>query len=346
MPRPVLVSGIQPSGQLHIGNYLGALKNFVELQNSNKYECFFFIADLHSLTEEFEPRKKEGQILELTADYLAAGLDPKKSTIFLQSLIPAHAELAWILDTITPMGELSRMTQFKEKTAPSFTYKLFREEIKQGAKNSSENINVGLFNYPVLMAADIILYDAKFVPVGEDQLQHLELTRTLVRKFNNQFGQTFVEPKPILTKAPRIMSLGDPTKKMSKSKPNTCLFLDDSEEEIIKKIKKAVTDSGSEIRYNPDKKPAISNLLSIYASFSEKEVKVIEKDYAEKSYSDLKKDLAKLVTEKLSNFQKEKKNLISKPKTLKSTLEEGSRKANQIAEKKFDEVKHRLGLKI
>ena len=218
--KPVLVSGIQPSGRLHLGNYLGALKNFVDLQNSGKYECFFFIADLHSLTEEFNPKEKSKQILELTADFLAAGLDPKKSVIFQQSQVPAHSELAFILNTITPMGELERMTQYKDKS-----------------QRQPENINAGLFDYPVLMAADILLYDAKVVPTGDDQNQHLELTRTLARKFNSRFEKTLIEPKNLHTNTPRIMDLRVPGKKMSKSDPSGCLFIDDSPEEIETKYK-------------------------------------------------------------------------------------------------------------
>src|SRR3989344_2452365 len=189
MKKPVLISGIQPTGRLHLGNYLGALKQFVELQNSGKYQCFFFIADYHSLTQDFDPKQKTKEVLDVATTYLAAGLIPKKSTIFVQSQVPEHTELAWILNTITPFGELRRMTQFKDKS-----------------DSQSENINVGLFDYPVLMAADVILYDAQFVPVGEDQLQHLELTRELARRFNNRFGKTFTEPHPILAKTPRVMS--------------------------------------------------------------------------------------------------------------------------------------------
>ena len=198
--KPLLISGVKPEGPLHVGNYLGSLKNFVDLQNSGAYDCYFFIADLHSLTEDFNHKNKSRQIRELTAEYLAAGLDPKKSTIFLQSSVSAHTELMWLLTVITPEGELRRMTQYKDKVI-----------VKRQSANS------GLLMYPVLMAADVLLYDAKFVPVGEDQVQHLELTRTLARKFNSRFGQTFVEPKPILTKTPRVMSLSNPEKKMSKS---------------------------------------------------------------------------------------------------------------------------------
>lgn len=320
MKKPILISGIQPTGKLHLGNYLGALKNFVELQNSGKYNCYFFIADLHSLTKDFNPKEK---ILEVTTDYLTAGLDPKKSTIFVQSQISAHSELAWILNTITPMGEMERMTQFKEK-----------------AENQKENINLGLFTYPVLMAADILLYDAEFVPVGKDQLQHLELTRTLARKFNKKFGKTFIEPKPLLTEASRIMSLNDPTKKMSKSQPAGCVFLNDSPKTIREKLARAVTDSGREIKYDLKNKPAISNLLTIYSALSNKPIKTIEEKYIGKGYADFKKDLAKLITESLKPFQKTKSQSVK----IKSILETGSQKAQKQAQVKLQEIKKKIGL--
>lgn len=327
MPKPILISGIQPTGKLHLGNYLGALKNFVELQNSRKYQCYFFIADLHSLTEDFNPKEKPKQILELAADFLAAGLDPKKSTIFLQSQIPAHSELAWILNTITPIGELERMTQYKDKS-----------------EGQRENINAGLFDYPVLMASDILLYKAEAVPVGEDQLQHLEFVRTVARKFNNKFGKTFLEPKAILTEAPRLMSLDDPAKKMSKSRPAGCLFLDDSEKEIKEKIKSAVTDSGKEIKYDVKNKPAISNLLLIYSVLTGEETKEIEKKYQNKNYSDFKKDLAEIIVDYFKPFQKEKNKLGADPDYLKEVLEIGSQKAQPIAQIMMTEVKKKVGL--
>ncbi|MEK9173235.1 MAG: tryptophan--tRNA ligase [Patescibacteria group bacterium] len=325
--KPRLLSGIQPSGRLHLGNYLGALKNFVDLQNSGKYECYFFIADLHSLTEEFDPQKKARQILELTADFLAAGLDPKKSAIFQQSQIPAHPELAFILNTLTPMGELQRMTQYKEKSG-----------------DEKEITNVGLFDYPVLMAADIILYDAKFVPTGDDQDQHLELTRTLVRKFNSKFGKTFVEPQGLHTEIPRVMSLGDPTKKMSKSKPETCLFLDDSPEIMESKIKRAVTDSGNEIKFNPETKPAISNLLKICGSLSGKNIQKLEREFVGKTYSEFKSSLVKLAVDYFADYRKKKKSLLSKSSALKNILNSGSTQASKIAGKKMSEVRKKIGL--
>jgi tryptophanyl-tRNA synthetase len=327
--KPVLVSGIQPSGRLHIGNYLGALKNFVDLQNSEKYHCYFFIADLHSLTEPFDPKEKREQILNLAADFLAAGLDPKKSVIFLQSESPVQTEIAWVLSAIAPMGELERMTQFKDKS-----------------ERQSANVNVGLFTYPVLMAADILFADAEVVPVGDDQLQHLELTRTLARKFNKKFGKTFIEPKGLLTKTPRVMSLKDPSKKMSKSQPESCLFLDDSPEEIKKKIARAVTDSGSEVEYDHKKKPGLANLLEIYAALSHMEPKLVAKEFAGENYSVLKVRLAELVTDYFSEFRARKKVLLAKPAALADVLKEGSATAAGAAEKKMKEVKTKIGLSL
>jgi tryptophanyl-tRNA synthetase len=327
--KPVLVSGIQPSGKLHIGNYLGALANFVKLQNSGKYECFFFIADLHSMTEEYAPKEKPKQVMDLAADFLAAGLDPKKSTIFLQSQIPAHSELSWILNTITPMGELTRMTQFKDKSSVT---------------SHESSVNVGLFSYPVLMAADILLYDAKVVPVGDDQDQHLELARTLVRKFNNKFGKTFIEPNPLHTDVMRMMSLDDPTKKMSKSRPAGCLFLDDSPADIRKKVMSATTDSGKEIRAEIPGKEGIGNLLMLYAAISGKTGTALEKQYAGKGYGEFKRDLAEAVVQFLGPLQARKRKVTST--AVKAALVAGGKKANARAEKKLAEVKKRIGLSL
>src|SRR3989344_2174189 len=327
--KPVLISGIQPSGRLHIGNYLGALKNFVELQNSGKYQCYFFIADLHSLTENYTSEEKRQQILELTADFIAAGLDPKKSVIFLQSQIPAHSELAWILSTATPIGELRRMTQYKDKS-----------------DNEKESANAGLLTYPVLMAADIILYDAKFVPVGEDQIQHLELTRTLARKFNAKFNDVFIEPRPILTETPRIMSLKNPEKKMSKSDPQSCVFLDDSPEDIRAKFKSATTDSGSEIKYDPKNKPGISNMLKIFSAVSGESLKESEKMFAGSSYSNFKGAVAESIVAHFADYREKKQTLLARPRTLVAILNSGSKKAALRANRKIREVKSRVGLTV
>lgn len=325
--KPILVSGMQPTGRLHIGNYLGALKNFVDLQNSGKYQCYFFLADLHALTEGPEPKALAANILNLTADYLAAGLDPKKSVIYQQSLIPAHSELAWVLNTVTPMGELERMTQYKDKAA------------RQVA-----NVNAGLFDYPVLMAADIVLYDAKFIPVGEDQLQHLELTRAVARRFNARFGATFMEPKGVLTQTPRVMSLKDPRKKMSKSDPESCLFIDDSPEEIKKKLTRAVTDSDGKILYDPENKPGLSNLLEIYGAFTGKDPHAVAIMFEGKQYSDLKGALADLIAGHFRTFREKKKKLLAKPAVIRKILAAGSKKAGVVATKKMARAKKKIGL--
>ena len=325
--KPILISGIQPSGKLHLGNYLGALQNFVKLQNSGDYDCYFFIADYHSLTEEFVPSEKRAQIHELAADFLAIGLDPKKSTIFLQSDVPATTELAWIHACSAPFGELRRMTQFKDKS-----------------EDNPKNINVGLFTYPILMAADILLYDASFVPVGFDQLQHLELTRTLARKFNSTYGVTFVEPKPLLTEAPRLASLDAPEKKMSKSHPDGCIFLDDAPSVIELKIKIAVTDSGNTIKFDLEKKPGISNMLGIMAALSGKSIAELEEAFQGQNYSEFKHALADCVADHFKSFREKKEELLKKPTALSKVLTAGKKKAEKIAQEKIAVVKERIGL--
>ena len=327
MSKPILFSGMQPTGKLHIGNYFGALKNFVDLQNSGRYQCYFFVADLHSITAEFVPNQKYRQTLDVVADYLAAGISPEKSVIFVQSQIPEHGELTWMLNCITPFGELRRMTQFKDK---SLTQK--------------ENINIGLFDYPVLMAADVLLYDTDVVPVGEDQLQHLELTRTIARKFNAQFKKIMKEPEPLLTEVPRLMSLSDPLRKMSKSMPEGCLFLDDEPEVIREKIKRAVTDSDAKVTYNPTKKPGIANLIRIYRGFAGLSIKEIERKYADANYGIFKRELAEVVVEGLRPFQVRKKLLLRKPSEIDKVVEKGRKKAQKKATEKMNQVKLVMGL--
>ncbi len=325
MPKPVIISGIQPSGRLHIGNYLGAMKNFLALQNEGKYQCLFFIADLHSLTETYEANEKANQIQDLAISYLAAGLNPKKSVLFIQSHVPAHTELGWIFNTITPMGELERMTQYKDKA--------------ERAGN-----NVGLFAYPVLMAADILLYDSAAVPVGNDQDQHLELTRTIARKFNNRFGQTFVEPKSVITSTPRVMSLDDPMKKMSKSRPAGCLFIDDEPEVIKKKIMSAVTDSGKEILFSPEAKPGIANLLMITEAITGKPIAELEQMFAGKNYGEFKAFVAEAVADYFAPFRAAKAKLMKNPKKALAEFTKGAKKATVLATKKMKEVKKKVGL--
>jgi tryptophanyl-tRNA synthetase len=320
-----IFSGIQPSGTLHIGNFLGAVKNWVALQEN--FESIFCVVDLHAITVPQDPKELRQKTLELAKIYIAAGIDTQESTIFVQSQVPEHAELAWILNTITKMPELDRMTQFKDKSS-----------------ENKQNINAGLFNYPVLMAADILLYDTNIVPVGEDQLQHVELARTLAKKFNSTFGDTFVVPEPhIVKEGMRIMGLDDPKKKMSKSAPSeyNYISLTDTPEKIREKIKKAVTDSGKDIKYSADK-PAISNLINIYALLDNAKPKDIEESYKGKGYSEFKADLAEVVVDFLADFQ-EKYNAIDDNEVLK-ILETGREKAKALAEKKMSEVKERVGL--
>lgn len=323
--QPILLSGIQPSGDLHIGNYLGAIKQWVELQKSHR--VFIAIVDLHAITIPQDPEKLREKTLEVAALLIACGIDPKKSVLFIQSHVPTHTELMWILNTITPVGELERMTQYKEKQEKS-------------------GLMAGLLNYPVLQAADILLYQPDVVPIGEDQLQHLELTRTLARKFNNRFGQTFKEPKALIQKeTARIMGLDDPSKKMSKSasSPNNYIALLDSPEEISRKIKIAVTDSGKEIKYDSAGKPAISNLMSIHGAFSGLSNAEIEKKYRGKGYGEFKKGLGELLVEKLSPIRKKYIMLSKDKKELLTTLQSGSEKAAKVANQTLNMVKERVG---
>ena len=322
-----ILSGIKPSGPLHVGNYLGALKQFVAMQKT--YQCIFFVADLHSLTEPYEPKEKTAQILNLTASFLAAGLDPKKSVIFLQSLIPEHAELAWIFSAITPVPELERMTQYKDMT-----------------KRKGFTVNTGLLTYPILMAVDILIYKSKIVPVGDDQDQHLELTRTIARNFNRRFGLTFPEPKPLHTAVPRLMSLSDPSRKMSKSEPSGCLFLNDSPAIIEQKIKRAVTDTGP-AKNGGEMSEGVKNLFCLLKEFSDSQV--VEKFEADHNagtirYSDLKEIVARNVIRGLASFQKKYSVLIRQPKKLMSVLRAGSKKSRVTAAKTLSEVKQKIGL--
>lgn len=321
-----IFSGIQPSGDLHVGNYLGAIKNWVKLQD--EFESIFCIVDLHAITTPQNPDELRRRTLEIAKIYLAAGIDPKKSTIFIQSHVKEHTELAWILNTITKMPELNKMTQFKDKSQ----------------KEGTEKTGVGLYSYPTLMAADIILYNTQVVPVGEDQIQHIELTRTLARRFNKQFGDTFIVPKSFVQEeGMRIMGLDDPTKKMSKSAPSEYNYISllDSPETIEKKIKKAVTDSGSDITYSDDR-PALKNLINIYASFSNKKPQDIEKEYANKGYADFKAGLTKVVLSFIIPFQ-EKYNSLEDKKVL-ALLHKGADSVRPIAEKKITETKNRIGI--
>jgi tryptophanyl-tRNA synthetase len=321
-------SGIQPSGKIHIGNYLGALKQWIQLQEKN--ECVFCIVDLHSLTVPYDPPTLKKRILEKTIAYLAAGLDPKKVIIFVQSQVSEHTELSWLLSTITPIGDLLRMTQYKEKS-----------------KKHPKNINAGLLNYPILMAADILLYQTEAVPVGKDQSQHVELTREIAKRFNQKFGQTFKIPKVLLPKkGAKIMSLTEPKKKMSKTdSPQSCIFLGFDEPEMIrKKIMTAQTDSGKQVKYNLSLKPGISNLLTIYSAFSDIPIAKIEKEFKNEGYQVFKEKLAQLLIEKLEPFRRKKKELENQQVLLEKILEDGRKRAQIIASQTMEKVRKNMGL--
>ena|SRR3989344_2391786 len=323
-----ILSGIRTSlGELHIGNYSGALAPYLELQK--KHECFFFLADWHAITTPYEPETFQKDILETAATYLALGINPKKAVLFVQSHVPQHLELAWLLGTLTPMGELERMTQYKEKIQEGIT------------------ANFGLFAYPILMAADILIYKPQGVPVGEDQKQHVELARTLARKFNSRFGKTFFEPKALVPTGgeARILSLSDPHKKMSKSgSQDSYISLYDNATAIRQKIKRAVTDSGKEIIFNPEEKPAISNLITIYKLFSSLSMANIEKRFSSKGYKEFKNDLAEILISKLQPFQKKLDELKKNPKLIKKILADGDKKAERAAEATMKEVRSKTGL--
>jgi len=320
-----IFSGIQPTGSIHIGNYLGAIKNWVQLQN--EYDSIFCIVDLHALTIPEAINQMQENIFDSATTLLAAGLNPKKCLIFVQSHVPEHTELTWLLNTVTPISELERMTQFKEK-----------------AKRFKKSINMGLFDYPVLMAADILLYQTDVVPVGQDQRQHVELTRTIARKFNQRYGQVFTIPEVLIYKSgARIMSLTDPIKKMSKSSPQSYLSITDSPSLIREKIKKAITDSGKGIKYSPNK-PAIANLMTIYQCFSGLSFNQIEKKYQNKGYGQFKEDLAKIIIKGLKKFQEKKKALEKKPAQIKKILDDGAKKARPMAQKTLAQVKQKMGL--
>ncbi|OGB73639.1 tryptophan--tRNA ligase [candidate division Kazan bacterium RIFCSPHIGHO2_01_FULL_44_14] len=326
MSKKVAFSGIQPSGVIHIGNYLGAIQQWVDGQD--KYANIFCVVDLHAITVPQDPKSLKENTYRTAAIYLAAGINPKNSIIFVQSQVPAHTELAWVLNTVTHTGELLRMTQFKDKT-----------------KTGSDNASVGLFDYPVLMAADILLYGTNLVPVGEDQKQHVELARNLAQRFNNRFGKTFAIPEPIIRKSgARIMGLDDPSKKMSKSAgPANYIALTDSPEIIRKKIMRATTDSGTVIKFDP-KRAGLYNLLTIYQLFSGKTEAQIEKHFIRKGYSNLKRELADLIIDKLTPLQKKIEYYMKNKRLLDQVLKSGAKRADKIASQTLKEVKQKLGL--
>lgn len=328
-----IFSGIRPSGKLHLGNYLGAIKNWIELQNKAD-QVIFMIADYHAITTPYDPKTYQQQIMDVALDYLAAGIDPDKALLIRQSKVPQHTELAWIFNTITSVGWLDRLPTYKEQME------------KTGINN------MGLLDYPVLMAADILLYKSNIVPVGEDQVAHIDVTNEIAKRFNSTFGETFEPVKPHLAEGARIMSLQDPTKKMSKTHSaesgqagdDSCLFLIDTPDTIRAKIKKAVTDSGKEIKYDQNEKAAISNLLTIYHLLSGKEIKTLEKEYDGRSYVDFKNDLAEVVVNFLKPFQEKRKEFINNPQGVSKILEKSEERAVQLANETLTEIKKKMGL--
>lgn len=323
-----IFSGVQPSGNLHLGNYLGALKQWAELQNNPDNQLIFCVVDLHAITVPQEAKTLQGKIYEVAALYMAAGIDPEKATVFVQSDRPEHSELAWILNCYTYMGELNRMTQYKDKA------------------EGKEQHSVGLFDYPALMAADILLYQTTHVPVGEDQKQHIEITRDLAQRINNKYGDIFAIPEAMIKKeSARIMGLDDPTKKMSKSaaSPMNYIAITDDDEAIRNKIKKAVTDSGSEIKAGADK-PAITNLLNIFSAVTGKSVPDLEQEFAGKSYGEFKEALADAVIAELSPVREKYNKIIADKENLKKILKAGAEKVAPEAQETLQKAKKAIGL--
>jgi tryptophanyl-tRNA synthetase len=323
-----VLSGIQPSGNLTLGNYIGALRQFVHMQH--EADCLFFVPDLHAVTVPQDPVQLRHRSREVVAFYIASGIDPKKSILFIQSQVPAHAELGWIMETQAHFGELGRMTQFKDKS------------------EGKESVSAALYTYPALMAADILLYQATHVPVGDDQKQHLEFTRDLADRFNHRFGKTFIVPEPMIQQiGARVMGLDDPTKKMSKSNPNegSYILLLDAPDVIRKKVSRAVTDSEMSIRYDWDTKPAVSNLIEIYSLCSDESIATIEKKYEGQGYGAFKKDLAEVLVNKLTPIQERYRELIDSAE-LDLIIKDGSQKAEKIANTNLRLVKERMGFVV
>lgn len=322
------LSGIKPSGELNIGGFSGALQQFVK--NQNEHECFYFIPDLHAVTVYQDPKELLQRTRDLAALYVAAGINPKKSAIFVQSHVSAHSELGWLMETQAHFGELSRMTQFKDKS------------------DGKDVVSSALFTYPALMAADILAYQATHVPVGDDQKQHVELTRDLANRFNNKYGQTFTVPEPIIQETgARIMGLDDPSSKMSKSNPNksSYILMLDEPSVIRKKFSRAVTDSEGTIRYDWDTKPAVSNLIEIYSVFSEEDIPVIEKRYEGLGYGAFKKDLAEVVISKLEPIQQHYHEIVQSEE-LDNILRDGARRAAEVANKTLQDAKKAMGFLV
>ena len=327
--KKVILSGIQPSGELTLGSYLGAIKNWVEL--ADEYDCYYMMADMHSITVRQNPADLRRRTLTQMAAYIACGLDPEKNTIFIQSHVPAHAELAWVLNCYTMFGELSRMTQFKDKSA-----------------KNADNINAGLFTYPALMAADILLYQADLVPVGGDQKQHVEICRDIANRFNGVYGEVFQIPEPYIPKVgARIMSLTSPDSKMSKSDkdPNGCVYVLEKPEDILRKFKKAVTDSDTErcVRYDPEQKPGVSNLMTIYSVATGRSFDEIEADFDGKGYGAFKPAVGEAVVEMFRPIREETERILADKAYLESVYRAGAEKAGYVANKTLRKVYKKVG---
>ena len=324
--KKVIFSGIKPSGDLTLGNYIGAIKNWVKLQED--YECYFCVVDLHAITVKQEPKDLRKRTLEILAIYVASGIDPEKNTLFIQSHVPAHSEAGWLLNCYTYMGELGRMTQYKDKS-----------------KNSGESISAGLFNYPVLMAADILLYQTNLVPVGKDQLQHLEIARDIGERFNKTYSDTFVIPEPYIPKTgAKIMDLQDPSKKMSKSEENVngYILIMDPPEVIRKKVNRAVTDSIGEVKYN-DEQLGVKNLMTILMTITGKSVEEIEEKYEGLGYAEFKSDVAEAIVSELEPVQIKIKEYIGNKDYLEGIYKKGAEKANYVANKTLRKMQKKIG---
>lgn len=325
--KKTLYSAIQPTNNLTIGNFIGAIKNWIALQN--EYNCFFSIADQHSITVRQDPAELRQRTKALAALYIACGIDPEKCVLYVQSHVPAHSQLCWVLNTFTYVGEMQRMTQFKDKSA-----------------KHADNINMGLLDYPVLMASDILLYQADYVPVGLDQKQHLEIARDIAQRFNNAYTPTFTVPEGIFMKVgAKINDLQDPSKKMSKSaeNPNSSVFLTDDKDTIIRKFKRAVTDSGAEIKYDIENKPGVSNLLSIYSVFTDKSIAEAEREFSGAGYGEFKLAVGEAVADKLAPVQSEQAKILADKAYLDGILKLNAGKASYTANKTLNKVYRKIG---
>ncbi|MDE6260975.1 MAG: tryptophan--tRNA ligase [Oscillospiraceae bacterium] len=325
--KKVMLSGIQPSGDLHLGNYLGAIKHWGA--RADEFDCYYFMADLHTITVRQDPAQLRRRVLTQLAQYIACGLDPEKNTLFIQSHVPAHAQLAWVLDCYTMFGELSRMTQFKDKAA-----------------KHKDNINAGLFTYPSLMAADILLYQPDYVPVGEDQKQHVEICRDIANRFNGIYGDVFKMPEPYIPKVgARIMSLSTPDSKMSKSQPEGCVFLMDRPEDVARKFKRAVTDSDTErcVRYDRENKPGVANLMAIYSAVTGKSYEDIEAEFEGQGYGKFKPAVGEAVVETLRPIREETERLLADKAYLEGVYRAGAERAAYVAEKTLRKVYKKVG---